>query len=266
MPKIINRSDSRTWTCTYCWTEYETTGAEVLRLETACPDCGHQPEVQVPMGWVADVLAEWEPSTMGTSIRVVLGRFHEAATGVREADESSRSLYFSDAALLRYIALAGVRVDPKEGKVYMVRRKTTSPSFPGPTPTPTKDVVMGWDGRPHTVDLPTRVVCMVDGRVIVGSHEERVETVEPMPGLSPSTLHGLYNLIQLQGRHCGRIMRAHRSFFQDYLGADPAWEAELETAGVAVVGKGGNEDSLISAYEIEIDTVEARSLLSRHGL
>jgi len=248
MPKIINRSDSRTWTCTYCWTEYETTGAEVLRLETACPDCGHQPEVQVPMGWVADVLAEWEPSTVGTSIRVVLGRFHEAATGVREADESSRSLYFSDAALLRYIALAGVRVDPKEGKVYMVRRKTTSPSFPGPTPT------------------PTRVVCMVDGRVIVGSHEERVETVEPIQGLSPSTLHGLYNLVQLQGRHCGRYMRAHRSFFQDYLGSDNTWEIELEAHGIATLGKGGSEDSLISASEIELDIVAARALLAQRGL
>jgi hypothetical protein len=133
-------------------------------------------------------------------------------------------VYVSDAALLRCIALAGVRVDPKEGKVYMVRRKTTSPSFPGP----------------HAVDLPTKVVCMVDGRVIVGSHEERVETVEPIQGLSPSTLHGLYNLVQLQGRHCGRFMRAHRSFFQDYLGSDDTWETELEAHGIATLGKGGS--------------------------
>jgi hypothetical protein len=134
---------------------------------------------------------------------------------------------------------------------YLARRecapsKTTSPTFPGPT--------------------PTRVVCMVDGRVIVGSHEERVETVEPIQGLSPSTLHGLYNLIQLQGRHCGRFMRAHRSFFQDYLGSDNTWEIELEAHGVATLGKGGSEDSLISASEIELDIVAARALLAQHGL
>lgn len=248
MPKIINRHETRTWNCTYCRTEYETTVAEMLRLETACPDCGHQPEAEVPMGWVSDVLADWEPSPTGTSIRVVLGRFHEAATALRESDECSRSVYFSDASLLRCIALAGIRVDPKEDKVYMVRRrqgKTSSTSFPG---------------------LPTKVVCMVDGRVILGSHEERVETVEPAPGVSPSTLHGLFNLLQMQGGHCGRYMRAHRSFFQDYLGLSGAWETELEALGVAVIGKGGTEDSLISAYEIELDIVEARALLAKHGL
>lgn len=268
MPKIINRHDTRTWNCTYCRTEYETTVAEMLRLETACPDCGHQPEAEVPMGWVSDVLADWEPSPTGTSIRVVLGRFHEAATALRESDECSRSVYFSDASLLRCIALAGIRVDPKEDKVYMVRRrqgKTSSTSFPG------REVVCQVDGLPCNLviegeGMKPLVLHMVDGRAIVGSHEERVETVEPMPGVSPSTLHGLFNLLQMQGGHWGRHMRANRSFFEDYLGKGRAWETELEALGVAVIGKGGTEDSLISAYEIELDIVEARALLAKHGL
>lgn len=253
MPQIINRNDSRVWTCTYCWTQYETTGAEVLRLETACPDCGHQPEVQVPMGWVAEVLAEWEPSAVGTSIRVVLGRFHEAATAMRESDESSRTMYFSDAALLRCIALAGIKVDPKEGKVYMVRRKTTRTSFPEPT-------------QPHTVDLPTKVVVMVDGRPALRMPLTRAETIGPPQGVSPSTLHCLFNFIQLQGGLGYIIQRAHRSFFQDYFGHEPAWEIELEAAEVIKRGKGDSESSLLSESEIELDVIRAKGLLTKHGL
>lgn len=162
------------------------------------------------------------------------------------------SVYFSDSALLRCIALAGVRVDPMEGKVYMVRRKGRSQGTQ--------------DGGKAIVDfptMPTDTVCVADGRVVLGSKEE---AAEPVSGVSASTLHHLFNFVQLQWNRGYPIQRAHRSFFQDYMGHEIAWELELEAEGVITRGKGDEESSLIPVSNIEINLAAARTLLAKHGL